>query len=55
MKKFIPIIAIILIFFLGIGILSYPLISSVINNKEMRENAKVQVEQAQNIDRKSVV
>ena len=51
MKKFIPIIAIILIFFLGIGILSYPLISSVINNKEMRENAKVQVEQAQNMDK----
>ncbi len=51
MKKYIPIIAIILIFIIGVGVLAYPLVSSVINNKEMRENAKVQVEQAENMDK----
>ena len=46
MKKYIPIIAIILIFIIGVGVLSYPLVSSVINNYNMRQNAEVQVEQA---------
>lgn len=46
MKKYIPIIAIILIFIIGVGVLSYPLVSSVINNYNMRQNAEVQVEEA---------
>ena len=46
MKKYIPIIAITLIFIIGVGVLSYPLVSSVINNYNMRQNAEVQVEEA---------
>ena len=46
MKKYIPIIAIILIFIIGVGILAYPLVSSVINNYNMRQNAEVQVKEA---------
>ncbi len=32
MKKKLPLIAIILIFLIGVGVLSYPLVSSVVNN-----------------------
>ena len=32
MKRILPIILIILIFLVGLGILSYPLVSSMINN-----------------------
>ena len=39
MKKALPIILILLIFLGGLGILTYPLISSVVNNIEMRKNA----------------
>ena len=39
MKKALPIILILLIFLGGSGILTYPLISSVVNNIEMRKNA----------------
>lgn len=46
MKKYIPIIAIVLIFLIGVGVLSYPLLSSVINNYNMRNVAEVQVKQA---------
>ena len=46
MKKYIPIIAIILIFIIGVAFLSYPLVSSVINNYNMRNTAEVQVEEA---------
>lgn len=46
MKKYIPIIAIILIFLIGVSILLYPLVSSVINNYNMRQNVEVQVEEA---------
>ena len=37
MKKKLPIIAIILIFVIGLGIMSYPLVSSMINNSNFRE------------------
>ena len=40
MKKMLPIIAIALIFLIGVGILSYPLVSSVINNIEDRRHAQ---------------
>lgn len=46
MKKYIPIIAIVLIFLIGVGVLSYPLVSSVINNYNIRNEAQVQVEEA---------
>lgn len=37
MKKKLPIIAIVLIFVIGLGIMSYPLVSSMINNSNFRE------------------
>ena len=46
MKKYIPIIAIILIFLIGVSILLYPLVSSAINNYYMRNEAEIKVEQA---------
>ena len=39
MKKKLPLIAIILIFLIGIGVLSYPLVSSVVNNIATRQEA----------------
>ena len=39
MKKHLPIIAVVLIFVIGIGILAYPLVSSVINNMDARNDA----------------
>lgn len=46
MKRYIPIIVIIIIFVIGVGVLAYPLVSSVINNYNMRSNAMVQAEAA---------
>lgn len=46
MKKYIPIFAIILIFVVGVGILVYPLVSSAINNYNMRNEAEIKVEEA---------
>ena len=45
MKKYIPIFAIILIFVVGVGILVYPLVSSAINNYNMRNEAEIKVEE----------
>ena len=39
MKKKLPLIAIILIFLIGVGVLSYPLVSSVVNNIATRQEA----------------
>lgn len=50
MKRYLPIIAIVLIFFVGLGILTYPLISSVINNIGIRNEAKVAYTQAQSME-----
>lgn len=49
MKRFLPIIAIVLIFVVGLGILCYPLISSVINNIGIRNEAKIENEKIENI------
>lgn len=40
MKKKLPVLLIILIFLVGIGVLCYPLVSSVVNNIASRSNAK---------------
>lgn len=50
MKRFLPIIIIVLIFLIGLGILCYPLISSVINNIGIRNEAKVEYEKAERMD-----
>lgn len=39
MKKFIPVIAIILLFVFGVGVLAYPLVSAMINNMTARSEA----------------
>lgn len=50
MKKKLPIIVITLIFILGVGILSYPLISSAINNFSVRNDASAYMEEAKKLD-----
>ena len=50
MKKAIPIIIILLIFTIGLGILTYPLISSVANNIEMRSHAAAYFDDAKKED-----
>lgn len=52
MKKNLPVIAIALIFLIGIGVLSYPLISSVVNNIEDRAHANDEIEKIQNMNEK---
>lgn len=39
MKKKLPVIAIILVFIVGLGIMSYPLVSSMINNSKVRADS----------------
>ncbi len=52
MKKMLPIIAIALIFLIGVGILSYPLVSSVINNIEDRRHAQDELIKIENMGEK---
>lgn len=54
MKRYFPIIIIILIFIIGLGILTYPLISSVVNNIGIRNEAQVQYEKAQNMQSEEI-
>lgn len=50
MKRYLPIIAIVLIFLIGLGVLTYPLISSVINNIGIRNEAKIEFQKAQDME-----
>ena len=43
MKKKLPIIAIILIFVVGVGVLAYPLVSAMINNMSTRADAESEI------------
>ena len=43
MKKKLPIIAIILIFAVGVGVLAYPLVSAMINNMSTRADAESEI------------
>lgn len=52
MKKTLPIILIALIFLVGVGILSYPLISSVVNNIEDRRHAQDEMIKIKNMNNK---
>lgn len=54
MKRKLALIAIFLIFLTGVGILSYPLISSVVNNIESRNNASAYMEKAKAMDNAEV-
>lgn len=54
MKRYLPIIAIVLIFLIGLGILTYPLLSSVINNIGIRNEAKVEYQKAQDMEPEDV-
>ena len=40
MKKTLPLIAVLLVFLIGVGILAYPLISSVVNNMSFRNESR---------------
>ena len=50
MKRYLPIIAIVLIFLIGLGVLCYPLVSSVINNIGIRNEAKIAHQTAENME-----
>ncbi len=52
MKKSLPIIAIALIFLIGVGVMSYPLISSVVNNIADRQHAQDELIKIENMDKK---
>lgn len=52
MKKTLPIIAIALIFLIGVGVMSYPLISSVVNNIADRQHAQDELIKIENMDKK---
>ena len=54
MKRYLPIIAIILIFLIGLGVLTYPLISAVINNIGIRNEARVEAQKAQDMEPEEV-
>ena len=54
MKKIIPIIVILLIFLIGVGILGYPLVSSVINNIDMRNAEDTYVEKSKQMEPKEI-
>ncbi len=50
MKRIIPVIAILLIFAVGIGFLAYPLVSSVVNNISARNEAEVNIQKVAQTD-----
>ena len=50
MKKILPIIIILIIFLIGVGIISYPLVSSVVNNIDMRNAAGSYIEKAKTME-----
>lgn len=52
MKKKLPIIAIILIFIIGLGIMSYPLVSSMINNSKFKDGMNDYTETVKKLDKK---
>ena len=54
MKRYLPIIVIIIIFVVGLGVLCYPLVSSVINNIGIRNEAKVEYQRAQDMDNEAL-
>lgn len=54
MKKYMPVIAVVLIFLIGLGILSYPLISSVINNMNARSEEESYLQTVEQKDTKSI-
>lgn len=52
MKKKLPVIAIILIFLIGLGVMSYPLVSSMINNSKFKDGMNDYKEIVKKIDKK---
>ena len=54
MKRTILIIIVILIFLTGIGVLAYPLVSSVVNNMEVREGADTYRRAVEQIDKSEI-
>ena len=50
MKRNLPLILVLLVFLVGVGVLAYPLVSSMVNNAETREAAREYIRQAQELD-----
>lgn len=55
MKKKLPIIAIILIFIIGLGIMSYPLVSSMINNSKFKDAMNDYTETVKTLDKRIIL
>lgn len=54
MKRKLPIIAIILIFIIGLGVLAYPLVSAMINNFTTRSDAESEIKHIEQMDDGSI-
>ncbi len=50
LKRTLPLVAVLLIFLIGVGVLVYPLISSMVNNVEARKGAHDYIQKAQELD-----
>lgn len=50
MKRNLPLILVLLVFLVGIGVLAYPLVSSMVNNAETRRSARDYIQKAQEMD-----
>ena len=54
LKRTLPLVAVLLIFLIGVGVLAYPLISSMVNNAENLRGAKDYVQKAAELDTSSI-
>lgn len=54
MKKTLPLIAVLLVFLIGVGILAYPLISSVVNNMSFRNESREYTRTMEHMERDDV-
>ena len=54
MKKILPLIFVLLIFLIGVGLLLYPLVSSMINNATARQGAHDYIQKAEELDTSEV-
>ena len=50
MKKTLPLLVVLLIFLTGVGVLLYPLVSSMVNNAAVRQGADEYIQKAQELD-----
>lgn len=54
MKKILPLIIVLLVFLIGVGVLAYPLVSSMVNNATARQGARDYIQKAEELDNAEV-